>query len=236
LITINNWSKLQHYKDRKPPWIKLYRDLLDDLEYRELSDFSARFLIDLWLLASEQKDGVIKMDSKKLLWRLRYEKKKAVDLDKALKELEKQGFIHIASTTIASCKQDAIPETETETETKIGFDVFWKAYPRKQGKDSARRKWNSLSLEDQMRIMEDIARRFINADPTFIPYGSTYLNKKTWEDDISPNKSWSNNHEAPKKLSLTEQANRAAEEALAKLEAEDRSQEAGRTFENYALE
>jgi hypothetical protein len=31
-IRIKNWAQFQHFKDRKPPWVKLYRDLLDDME------------------------------------------------------------------------------------------------------------------------------------------------------------------------------------------------------------
>lgn len=52
-MNIKNWSKFQHFKDRKPPWIKLYRELMDDIEWFLLSPESAKLLIMLWLLASE---------------------------------------------------------------------------------------------------------------------------------------------------------------------------------------
>jgi hypothetical protein len=58
-MKIKNWKKLQHYKDRKPPWIKLYRDLLDDPEWHELSGDDAKHLIMLWLIASEDENGVL---------------------------------------------------------------------------------------------------------------------------------------------------------------------------------
>ena len=29
-MRIKNWKKFQHFRDRKPPWIKLYRDLLGE--------------------------------------------------------------------------------------------------------------------------------------------------------------------------------------------------------------
>ena len=32
---IRNFDKFQHFKDRRPPWIKLYRDLLEDLDWHE---------------------------------------------------------------------------------------------------------------------------------------------------------------------------------------------------------
>lgn len=55
-IKIKNWEKFQHFKDRKPLWVKLYRDLLDDIEWHELDSQSAKTLVSLWLLASEN-DG-----------------------------------------------------------------------------------------------------------------------------------------------------------------------------------
>ena len=33
-MRIKNWNRFQHFKDRKPPWIKLYRDILDDLAFQ----------------------------------------------------------------------------------------------------------------------------------------------------------------------------------------------------------
>jgi hypothetical protein len=57
-MQIKNWKKFQHFKDRKPPWVKLYRDLLDDIEWFELDPKAAKVLVMLWLIASED-DGNI---------------------------------------------------------------------------------------------------------------------------------------------------------------------------------
>jgi hypothetical protein len=54
---IKDWEIFQHFKDRRPPWIKLYRDLLDDPEWHFLDAESAKILVMLWLLASEDKTG-----------------------------------------------------------------------------------------------------------------------------------------------------------------------------------
>jgi hypothetical protein len=53
---VKNWKKFQHFKDRSPPWIKLYRDLLDDPDWHELSGDEAKALVMIWLVASEN-DG-----------------------------------------------------------------------------------------------------------------------------------------------------------------------------------
>lgn len=71
-ITIKKWSDFQHYKHRSPPWIRLYRRLLDRKEtpwYRGLSDGAFRFLVELWLLASENY-GTVPYDTMMLCWKL----------------------------------------------------------------------------------------------------------------------------------------------------------------------
>ncbi len=52
-MRIRNWEKFQHFKDRRPPWIKLYRDILDDFDWFSLDPAAAKTLIMLWLIASE---------------------------------------------------------------------------------------------------------------------------------------------------------------------------------------
>ena len=52
-MKVKNWTKFQHFKDRRPPWIKLYRDLLDDVEWHGLDPKAAKCLTMLWLIASE---------------------------------------------------------------------------------------------------------------------------------------------------------------------------------------
>ena len=66
---VKNWKKFQHFKDRRPPWIKLYRDLLDDPDWHELSGDEAKALVMIWLVASEN-DGNLP-DNRKLAFRLR---------------------------------------------------------------------------------------------------------------------------------------------------------------------
>ena len=68
----------------------------------------------LWLLASEHESGSINADPKALAFRLRTTPDK---MRTALKPLIDGGFF-VASTALAGCKQDAIPETERETETE----------------------------------------------------------------------------------------------------------------------
>lgn len=66
---VKNWERFQQYKDRRPPWIKLYRDLLDDRDWFSLDGESSKRLILIWLIASEY-NGFLP-DNRKLAFRLR---------------------------------------------------------------------------------------------------------------------------------------------------------------------
>ena len=68
-MQIKNWSKFQHFKDRRPPWIKLYRDILDDMDWHELSGDDAKMLVMLWLIGSEDEGRL--PDIKTIAFRLR---------------------------------------------------------------------------------------------------------------------------------------------------------------------
>lgn len=85
---ITNFRKFQNFHDRKPPWIKLYRDLLDNRDWFMLSAMSSKSLINLWLLASES-FGNLPGDFE-IGFRLRLNQK---ELDAVIKELIKFNFI-----------------------------------------------------------------------------------------------------------------------------------------------
>ena len=51
-FSVKNFEKFQQYKDRAPPWIKLYNELTDDYAFCQLSDTAKAHLVLIWLLAS----------------------------------------------------------------------------------------------------------------------------------------------------------------------------------------
>jgi hypothetical protein len=57
-FSVKNFEKFQHYKDRSPPWIKLYNELLDDYEFGLLPDASKMHLVAIWLLASRSENKI----------------------------------------------------------------------------------------------------------------------------------------------------------------------------------
>jgi hypothetical protein len=112
-IRVKNWSQFQHFKDRKPIWIKLYRELLDDIQWHELDAKSSKVLVMLWLLASED-DGNLP-DIKTISFRLRMPESEVNACISRLSHYLEQD----ASTVISSVYQpDILEKRREETEKK----------------------------------------------------------------------------------------------------------------------
>jgi hypothetical protein len=107
---IKHWTRFQHYHIRRPPWIKLYRDLLDDVQFHDLTGADAKALILLWLIASER-DGLLP-DARALAFRLRIQEDAVTALLSRLSHWVQQD----ASNMLASRYQHASPEKEKERE------------------------------------------------------------------------------------------------------------------------
>jgi hypothetical protein len=110
-MRIKNWDRFQHFKDRKPIWIKLYRDLLDDLNWHELDPKSAKALVMIWLIASEEL-GILP-ETKTLAFRLRMSEKETKEVVTRLSSWLEQDDIN----AISEGYQDDMPEKRRE-ETK----------------------------------------------------------------------------------------------------------------------
>ena len=197
---IRNWSKFQHFKDRRPPWVKLYRDILDDIDWHELDPMAAKVLVMLWLIASED-DGNLP-DKKQLAFRLRITMKQ---LDTVLEQLSKwvesvavsnsSATDKNCSSMISSCYQTDAPETETETEKSTSakaeaFADFWDSYPKKRNKGDSEKAWKRLKPDADMsaRILAAVEVAKLCDDwrkdgGKYIPYPASWLNAKGWEDD-----------------------------------------------------
>jgi hypothetical protein len=113
-ITITNWDRFQHYRNRRPPWVKIHQSLLTNRQWFSLSPDASKLLVECWLIASEEEPGVIDKELGDLAFRLRREE---ASMMASLEELVAQGFIETDSTVLAPRQQSASPETETEGET-----------------------------------------------------------------------------------------------------------------------
>jgi uncharacterized protein YdaU (DUF1376 family) len=78
-----------------------------------------------------------------------------------------------------------------KTALNEGFKIFWKAYPKKQGREKARQKWDvlkpSAELLSEMLIaleQQKQTEQWRKDNGQFIPMPITWLNQKRWEDEV----------------------------------------------------
>ncbi|MCP3684001.1 MAG: helix-turn-helix domain-containing protein [bacterium] len=71
------------------------------------------------------------------------------------------------------------------------FSQFWDFYPRKAGKESARKAWNKLQPNEELMalIANNIQERIDKGEwrkdnKSYILHASTFLNQKRWEDEV----------------------------------------------------
>ena len=92
--------------------MKLYRDVLDDMEWYELDPLASKVLVMCWLIASEDEGRL--PNTKTLAFRLRMSEKQTLDCLNKLYHWLEQDDIDLISEQYQS---DSL-ETERETETK----------------------------------------------------------------------------------------------------------------------
>lgn len=205
---IKNFERLQHYKDRSPPWIKLYNGLLDDYEFARLPDASKAHLIAIGLLASRYSNK-IPLDAEWIARRINATS--PVDLQ----TLIKSGFVipdQDCSNSLAECLQDARPERERETEVERekekknlsaktasrvsknplnghqeDFNLFYDAFPKHEAKGAAKRAYAAaLKRTDPGQILKGAIRYAQSRHGEDIKYTAqpaTWLRADRWLDE-----------------------------------------------------
>ena len=182
-MRVKNWDKFQHFKDRTPPWIKLYRDLLDDLEWHELDATAAKALVSIWIIASENRGEL--PDMKTLAFRLRKTETQTKTIISSLSHWLEQVDIN----SISTLPLEGETERETEGETDRGFTAFWFAYPNKAAKEKARQAFaKALRHADLQTILAGLeahktSAQWVKDGGRFIPHPATWLNNHRWADE-----------------------------------------------------
>lgn len=64
------------------------------------------------------------------------------------------------------------------------FTAFWKLYPKRVAKPSAQKAWRRLSDSDQLDVLTFLPRAEWPDSKQYIPYPSTWLNQRRWEDEV----------------------------------------------------
>ena len=112
-LTVPDLERWQHYKDRRPPWMKLHIEIFDNYDFSNLPDSAKYHLLGIWLLAT-QIDNKIPDDSNWIARKIGAVEPIDIELLLSLGHLA----YHNASVALAECKQNANAETETEAEAE----------------------------------------------------------------------------------------------------------------------
>jgi hypothetical protein len=209
-MKIKDWEEFQHYKKRHPPWIRLYRHLLNDFQWHSLPGESAKVLVMLWLLASEDPKLAGNLPSiNNICFRLRMSEKQVKHYLSTLSHW----IIMDEKEMLALCNQDAMPEAETEAEQKqknvrkkkrfeypSEFEKLWKLYPGTAGsKKEAYGEYKkaeigademAVAIENQIlfKQRQEKAGEFVSS----WPHMCRWIKKERWNDKL--------NLEAPEKI------------------------------------
>ena len=186
-MQINNWKQCQPplRSDRNVIWIKLYRKILDDFEWSNLTDSNKATLIELWLLASENEGNLPSVDE--ISFRLRKDKS---FINKQLEQLSSfvlQDVAEVLPNRLPRVRVRVEKELEKEKEVDNGFDLFWNTYPRKVGKGKAEEAWvkHKPNIDHVLQTLtwQKESKEWFKDNGAFIPHPTTYINGKRWLDE-----------------------------------------------------
>jgi len=118
-LRIRNLEKYQHYKDRRPTWVKLYQDVLEDLAFTRLQDASKAHAMLLILIASRY-DNKFPNDAQ---WLARaVHATEPVDVEALLSAgwLETWDASKVASKGVQKRKRSAMPKRTEKRDSRRG--------------------------------------------------------------------------------------------------------------------
>jgi len=244
-FSVKNFDRFQHYRDRKPVWIKLYNELLDDYEFGLLPDASKMHLVAIWLLASRYENAV-PADPAWVARRINATEPVNLDI------LAERGFIQYnqeCSDVLAERYQPASLEKETETEKDSSFiarardlpddlpavlppldangrsgldaefDQFMAAYPEKVGRRQARIAFPDARRKSDLQTILDGIDHYVRSKPPDRQWMSpaTFLADERWTDRYAERPASTNTTRRP------ESGTDAMGRALARIVAERRA-------------
>jgi hypothetical protein len=188
MFKIKNWKEHQPSlrPDRNVIWIKVYRRILEDYDWGNLSDSNKATLIELWLLASENEGSLPSVDE--IAFRLRKDKS---FINKQLEQLS-TWVLPIGNKSATRSRQNVSTEVEVDidksrVEIDDGFVLFWNNYPKKVGKGKAEAAWkkHKPNIDDVLKTLDwqKDSKEWFKENGAFIPHPTSYINAKRWLDE-----------------------------------------------------
>jgi len=185
-LRVRNWDKFQPpMKDRNVIWIKIYRQILEDYEWHNLSSDSKATLLELLLLASENNGQLPEVH--KIAFRLR----KTEDFINEQIGLLSH-WLQLDNNLITTCEQDVALEKSREREEKtyVRFDEFWNTLlpKRRVNRKGCIEKWKNHNLDTEAdNILSWLKQMNMTKEwkEGFNPSPEVIINQRRWEDGIT---------------------------------------------------
>lgn len=192
LLSLKNGGKLM-YKDKIPYNSKMLStilnhnvDILDkainifkELNLIEILDSGAIFMLDIQNYIGKSSDEA----DRKRAYRNQIENEKMILLEDKCPDKCQTNFANIKD-------RDKDKDIDNNIYTQ-NFEKFWKAYPKKRDKGNAEKWFKKHKPSEKLtNIMIKKIERFKDTqdwkkqDGQFIPYPTTWLNAKMWEDEF----------------------------------------------------
>ena len=184
-MKVRNWDKFQPtMKDRNVIWIKLYRQILEDYEWHNLSSDSKATLIEILLLSSENNGQL--PETHKIAFRLR----KTEDfIQKQINLLSH--WLQDDNNLITTCEQDvAVEKSRVEKSKDVRFDDFWNSLlgKRRVNKKGCLEKWKKHGLDDEAdKVINWVRAMNLSKEwkEGFNPSPEVIINQRRWEDGVA---------------------------------------------------
>jgi len=125
VIVIPNLDTLQHYKDRRIAWIKLYLDILQDYRFQQLEDDERWIYLGLILLAVKNDNKIPKNDffiTENICFRKKNNLKRVKKFRKTILKLKKLGLISVK--LLSECYQGDCLDKIRKEEIRKEEDIF----------------------------------------------------------------------------------------------------------------
>lgn len=115
----------------------------------------------------------------------------SIEQDSIDKESINKSICTICNKKISNKEYEKYSEKCRNCYMEEKFNIFWSKYPKRVGKEKAKKAFFKICLEDVMfREILEVLEKFKKTDDwkkqkgKFIPYPSSWLNQKRWEDEF----------------------------------------------------
>ena len=195
-------------------WFRLYSEFAHDPKVQMLSEINQRRLIMLFCIRC---NGNVTLQDEQVAFQLRismdewlaskatFIDKNFINSDNEVLNWDKRQFISGSSAERVSkhrekkkqeCNVTVTPPEQNRTDTEHNiteqiymddFDMFWMTYPKKVGKEAARKAWlkvnPNLTVVLQALSWQKESSQWFKNNGQFIPNPSTWINQHRWEDE-----------------------------------------------------